>query len=312
VADDDDLLTATVDRRSDVVGCGTGSEALVRLCFRSGCLREGRCGLPRPQERAGEHGVRLDAVGLQALPELPRLLAPLAGQRAQLVRLAGSRIGVAHEIKLHPAGRIDRDVRLSLQIRDLVVASWRIERTQAQALLPPELEPAPVDGDHLVSLVGMRYEAVRTGRLRLPGFAQINVRTYAMHAGEPAVYFLLSRVTLPGLPAALLGVPYGLARISVGRGRVDAPGLGVSLRYRVEDVVESGPLGLHETGLFGRGRLRVVKVHRSPAVWHRAVPEGPARADPILAYGLDLASRPSVIYSESARFELDAPLRTGE
>ena len=100
----------------------------------------------------------------------------------------------------------------------------------------PGLEPSTVDGRYLISVVAMRHE----GELR---YGQINIRTYVEHAGEQAVYFLVTRVTLPGLVGVLMGAPFAPSRISVARGAVDAPGLGISLRYDVGEETRSGPLG---------------------------------------------------------------------
>jgi len=192
-------------------------------------------------------------------------------------------------------------VRLSLRIRDLVVASWKIERDQAMGLLPPGLEPAPVDGDYLISLAALRYP----GGGIVPPCSQINLRTYVAGESEQAVYFLFSRVTLPGLVGILLGAPEGLARITVRSGFVNAPGLGVSLRYRVGDVTDSGPIGRHELGIFGRARLRAVRIDRGPAVWRRAEPLGAVRADPIWRFGIGVEGPPMLLYTSETALELD-------
>ncbi len=187
---------------------------------------------------------------------------------------------------------------VSFRIRDLVVASWTMEREEAERLLPAGLEPATVDGDYLISLVAMRHEA-------FPRHRQLNVRTYVAHEREDAVYFLLSRVTVPGLAGALLGAPYGPARISVRRGAVVAPGLGVSLHYKLGEVAESGPIGRHELGIFGRARLRAVRIRRSPVVWRLAEAEGEVRADPILHFGIGLEAPPRLLYAAEAGLELE-------
>ncbi len=196
-------------------------------------------------------------------------------------------------------------MHLSLHIRDLVVASWKLEREQAEGLLPEGLEPAPVDGVYLISLVAMRHQGGRMGGLRIPSFSQINVRTYVDHEHEDAVYFLLARVTVPGLVGVLLGAPYGPSRISVRPGAVDAPGLGVSLRYRVGEVTDSGPIGRHELGIFGRARLRAVRIDRSPAVWRSAEPVEAVRADPVLHFGLGVDDPPKLLYTDDAVLELE-------
>ena len=101
VADDDDVLASSRYRLAHVLGRGARGEPLVGLGGRSG--RAGQClaRLPRPQERARQHDLRSDAVVPQPLAELPRLLAALVAQRAELVRVAGSRVSVPHQVELH-------------------------------------------------------------------------------------------------------------------------------------------------------------------------------------------------------------------
>jgi hypothetical protein len=197
-------------------------------------------------------------------------------------------------------------VRLSFRIRDLVVASWKIERDEAERLLPPGLEPAAIDSDYLISLAAMRYQG---GRGFPPSFSQINVRTYAAWEGEEAVYFLLSRVTLPGLAGVLLGAQVGPARISVRPGSVEAPGLGVSLRYRAGEVTDPGVVGRHELGVFGRGRLRAVRIHRGPTIWRRAQLDEPVRADPIPHYGIGIDRPATLLCTDAVVLELGGRAR---
>ena len=139
-------------------------------------------------------------------------------------------------------------MRLSFRTRDLVVVSWPIAQEDAERLLPRSLEPSTVDGRYLISVVAMRTE----GKLR---YGQINIRTYVEHAREQAVYFLLTRVTVPGLVGVLMGASFAPSRISVAPGAVDAPGLGISLRYDVGEETDPGPLGRHELGIYGKSRL---------------------------------------------------------
>jgi len=200
-------------------------------------------------------------------------------------------------------------VRLSLRIRDLVVASWKIDRAEAQRLLPRGLEPTPVDGNYLISLVGMRCAGGRMGRLPLPSFSQINLRTYVANEGGEAVYFLLSRVTVPGLAGALLGGPLGLARIAARPGSLAAPGLGVAIRYRAGEETDSGPIGLHALGIVGRARLRTVRIRRGPAVWRDAELEATIRADPMLHFGISIDEAPALLCTGEAAFELEGPPR---
>lgn len=189
-------------------------------------------------------------------------------------------------------------MRVSFRTRDLAVVSWPIPREDAERLLPPTLEPSAVAGQYLISVVAMRHE----GRLR---YGQINIRTYVEHEGEQAVYFLVTRVTVPGLVGVLMGAPFAPSRISVARGVVEAPGLGISMRYDVGEEADPGPIGRHELGIYGRSRLRTIRICRGPAVWHRAALASPLRVDPLAVYGLDIGENADVLYCDSAVLELE-------
>ncbi len=190
-------------------------------------------------------------------------------------------------------------MRVSFRTRDLVVVSWPIAREDAERLLPPSLEPSAVEGRYLISIVAMRHE----GRLR---YGQLNIRTYVEHAGEQAVYFLVTRVTAPGLVGVLMGAPFAPSRISVACGAVEAPGLGVSLRYEVGDETDPGPIGRHELGIYGQSRLKAIRIRRDPAVWRRASLHEPLRVDPLVVYGFKPDTHADVLYSDGALLELQS------
>ena len=195
---------------------------------------------------------------------------------------------------------------LVLRARDLLVASWAVSRESVARTLPPGLEPAEVDGRQLVSIVCLRYGGGRLGPLPAPRFSQLNVRVYARWQDETAVVFLDARVTLPGMAATLLGAPFRTTRLRFRRGRADAPGLGVRLRYEVDGETDPGDLGRHELGLFESAGLRGFRVRRRPCTWRRAVLTEPARADPLLALGFDVGEPVSLLYAEEAWFEVEA------
>jgi len=190
-------------------------------------------------------------------------------------------------------------VRLTFRTRDLAVVSWPIAREDAERLLPGGLEPTTVDGRYLVSVAAMRQEGA-------PRYRQINIRTYVRHEREDAVYFLLSRVTVPGLVGLLVGAPLAPSRIAVRRGLVEAPGLGVSLRYAVGEEVDPGSIGRHGLGIFGRSRLRTFRIRRGPAIWRRGELEGRVRADPLQVYGLRPSDPADVLYADHAPLELES------
>lgn len=199
----------------------------------------------------------------------------------------------------------------SVHVRDLVLASWETDAERIARTLPPGLEPAEVDGRHLVTLAALRYQRGRLGRLPVPPFSQLNLRVYVEWEGEPAVVFLGARVTLPGMAGALLGAPYRPVRLRVRPGSVKAPGLGVSVPYVRRGSGGAGPgaLGRHELGIFEAAGLRAFRIHRGPAEWEEAEPTGPVRADPLLALGFDLSGAPQLIYAERASFAAELPPR---
>jgi uncharacterized protein YqjF (DUF2071 family) len=202
-------------------------------------------------------------------------------------------------------------VLFSVHVRDLVLASWETDAERVARTLPPGLEPAEVDGRHLVTLAALRYQRGRLGRLPVPPFSQLNLRVYVEWEGEPAVVFLAARVTVPGMGGALLGAPYRPARLRVRPGSVKAPGLGVSVPYerRGQRGAESGALGRHELGIFEAAGLRAFRIRRGQAEWEDAEPAGPVRADPLLALGFDLSGPPELIYAARASFEAVLPPR---
>jgi len=156
-------------------------------------------------------------------------------------------------------------------------------------------------------MVAFHVEGARLGRLPLLPFNQLNARTYATLEGEPAVFFVASRVTTGGLPARMLGAPYKQARIRVRAGSVTAPGLGVSLSFHVDGEAQPGPLGGHELGLFEKDGLRSFRIRRGEAEWKRAYLAAPASADFLLGVGLPPRGEPTLLYTAHTVFETEVP-----
>ena len=200
-------------------------------------------------------------------------------------------------------------MELSLRVRTLVIATWPADRDAVAQAVHPALEPAEVAGRCRVSLVALRYEGGRVGRLPVPAFSQLNVRTYVAYRGEPGVYFLRAFVTPAGMGAAFFGAPYRPARLRFDERSVEAPGLGLSLRYELGGPAEPGEVGRHELGLFEAAGLRSFRIRRGAADWRAAEPVEPPRADVLLAHGFRPEGELSVLYAESTSFEADVPPR---
>jgi hypothetical protein len=203
-------------------------------------------------------------------------------------------------------------VLLRHRVRDLVLASWETDAERVARVLPAGLEPATVDGRHLVTIAGLRWDGGRLGLLPVPRFTQVNVRVYARHRGETAVVFLALRVSLLGMGGALLGFPVRPTRARVREGTVSAKGFGVELRYERREPAPASELGSHELGLFEAAGLRELRVRRGEATWERAEAVGPVRADPLEALGFAVADQPELLYAPRASFEVELPPRRTE
>jgi hypothetical protein len=200
-------------------------------------------------------------------------------------------------------------VLVSLRVRDLLIASWEIERDAVERVLPTHLEPADVDGRFLVSLAAFRVVGGRVGKIPILPYSQLNARTYATWNDRPAVFFLDARVSAAGLPARMLGAPVRQARLRLRPGSTRAPGLGVELHYRLGSKGEAGLLGRHEVGLFELRGLRALEIRRGLTAWRQAELLAPARADLLLALGFDPSGEPSLVHAERASFEAEVPPR---
>ena len=208
-----------------------------------------------------------------------------------------------------PALTLPSSMRLVLRVRHLVLASWKTDRESVERALYPGLVPAPVDGDYLVSLLALRFAGGRLGRVPVPAFSQLNVRTYVAYRGEPAVFFLRAYVTAAGMGGAFFGAPFRPARLAFEEGRAESGALGLSIRYRPVGPGEPGELGRDELGLFEAAGLRAFRIRRDPASWARAELAEPARADVLLSHGFDVARNPALFYSADTSFETDVPPR---
>lgn len=200
-------------------------------------------------------------------------------------------------------------MRLRLAIRDLLLASWETDRESVERALPPQLEPADIEGRFLITAVCMRVRGGRLGRFPVPRFSQLNLRTYCTWHGEPAVFFVRAHVTPLGMGGAFLGAPYRPSLLRFRKGFVSAPGLGLFMRYELRGNAEPGSLGRHELGIFEAGGLRAVRVKRDSASWRRAEPVGVLQTDVLLALGFDVRGAPELLYAPETSFETDVPAR---
>lgn len=200
-------------------------------------------------------------------------------------------------------------MRIHLDVQHLLIASWETDRESVERVAPPGAEPARVSGRYLVSVVSFRVRRGRVGVLPAVPFSQLNLRTYVMWKGEPAVAFLAARVSAGGLPGLLVGAPYRSARVRVRAGEVRAPGLGVAVRYRPEGPGEPGELGRHELGIFQSGGSKGIRIERGPAEWQAAELLEPARAHLLLGYGFAPRGDPSLLYAPTASFHTASPRR---
>jgi hypothetical protein len=196
-------------------------------------------------------------------------------------------------------------VRIRLDVRNLLLASWETDRESVERAAPPGTEPAQVDGRYLVSIVSFQVRGGRVGRWPVLPFSQLNLRTYVMWKGEPAVLFRASRVTPGGLPGLFLGAPYRSARVRVKPGELRASGLGVEIRYLPGGTADPGELGRHELGIFESDGLRAIRIARGPAEWRGAELSAPAKAHMLLGYGFSPRGEPDLVYTPETWFETE-------
>jgi uncharacterized protein YqjF (DUF2071 family) len=205
-------------------------------------------------------------------------------------------------------------VRLSLTACDLVVLSWAVSPGAVRRELPPALEPAlDPDGRAVVSLAAFRNTEVRVSGRQVPGFCQLNLRTYVERRGATEILLLSVRVSLGGIVGALFGVPVRPARLRVREGSVAAPGLGVSFEYeRLAPVgavpdVGGAPIGSQASALALTAGIRRIDAAHDPFAWEAAELVAPPRVDPVLALGFDLAWPDSVLYAARTAFRVELP-----
>jgi uncharacterized protein YqjF (DUF2071 family) len=198
-------------------------------------------------------------------------------------------------------------VRAILRVRDLLIASWQTDRESLDNVLPEEVEATPVAGRFRVGLAGFHVEGGRVGRFPVLPYSQLNVRANVNWKGEPAVFFVASRVSAGGLPGALLGAPVRFARLRVEEGAVTAPGRGVALRYSIGAPADPGPL--RDVGLFENDGLRTFRIERGETAWQRAELLEPAELEFLFALGFHPRGDPELLYAARSSFAFEVPSR---
>ena len=101
MADDDDRISSTSECGTDFLDGRPRSQPIVRLGLHVQRPGEFVTGFSRPQERARENRLRRCQLVAHPLPEVPRLLPALRGQRPELVRLTRRGLRVANEVEAH-------------------------------------------------------------------------------------------------------------------------------------------------------------------------------------------------------------------
>lgn len=201
---------------------------------------------------------------------------------------------------------------LSVVVRNLVFASWRVPPEAVAAKLPPGLEPELAGETGLVTLSLARATEARLGRLRVPSFSKYTVHTYARAGAETGLCFLDMRVSYSGLGSPLVGVPARTTLIRVREGLAAAPSLRAALRYRrngpaAPPELESGPVGSHDVAFFEAAGLRRLIAFHDPLEWEEAELAAPAMIDPVLALGFDVGEPDSLLYADRTGFRVELP-----
>jgi len=105
---------------------------------------------------------------------------------------------------------------LSLSWRDVCFLHWEVDPDAVAARLPDGLDVDTYDGRAWLGVVALEITGVGPGRRRERAFAELNLRTYVRHDGEPGVYFLsldAADATAVTTVRALFGLAYYRAEV---------------------------------------------------------------------------------------------------
>ena len=207
------------------------------------------------------------------------------------------------------------ELNLRQPIRDLFLATWEVDSEQVESHLPDGFRPIIAGGRALVSVGCFRNRFARLGALPVPPYDEIDLRTFVVDgAGATAVFVFDFFVPVLGLAASPFGVPVRVARISVARGRVNAPGIGVSAAYTVGQRAElddsEAALSPHPSAYWLKHkRLRKMIGGYHGVTWKHAELTGKAQLAPAARLGID--RRPDfALYAETAELRASLPART--
>jgi hypothetical protein len=208
-------------------------------------------------------------------------------------------------------------MHLRQPIQNLFLATWETDAEQVKAHLPDGFEPITAGGRALISAACFRNKLARLGALPVPPYGEIDLRTFVVDRRSTAAVFVFDFFVPPvGLAASPFGVPVHVTRISVVRGRISAPGIGVSARYTVGDRAELGDreaaLSPHASAYWLKGnRLRQMLGGYHGVTWRQAELTGEPQFDPAARLGID--RRPDfALYSERAELSAHLPARRTE
>ncbi|MFD0378729.1 YqjF family protein [Streptomyces sp. NPDC127112] len=153
---------------------------------------------------------------------------------------------------------------------------WPYRPHDVQALLPPGLQADLFEGRAWVSLTPFVMSTVRVcGMPMIPDtFPETNLRTYVRHrGGPPGIWFFSLDVTQPLLLAArLLGLPYHLAKLTIGpngancryTGSRKPTGPSYDITVRTSRTPTAGPLDEWLTDRFHSYSTRAGILWRTP------------------------------------------------
>jgi uncharacterized protein YqjF (DUF2071 family) len=114
-------------------------------------------------------------------------------------------------------------LRVRMRWADVAFLHWRVEAQEVEAALPAGVAPDAFDGSAWVSALAFRMRRIRAFGLPVsPAVPELNLRTYARHAGRPGIVFLaIDAPRAATLLGRAQGLPYHRARVDLANDGVD-------------------------------------------------------------------------------------------